>query len=132
MKKLGLTTIVLAALLLTGCGGGGKNSSNTNQPQTIKEQIKSRDIIVIFHNYPDDVCTSQRLKDTLNNNTTTNIITNIVNNNVTCKSYGRNSETCTENSFSQGTNACVVGADLKNSNIKTFNNNIADTMLQSL
>ena len=105
MKKLGFASIALSALLLSGCGGGDSKST--------KEKIQERTFIVITHAYPDDICTSQGLKDELKTLTSVeNIITSIEDNTVNCSYYGRSEgNTCHEQVLGGYPNACVVGVD---------------------
>lgn len=128
LKKLTLSTVVLSALLLNGCGGGGSKS------QTIKEQIQERDVIVIVHNYPDDACKSQLLKDTLASDTAArNIITSVEDNTVNCAYYGRTIATCSEDVFGGYPNACVLGVDAPlNTKANVDSTSIQDVMLNVL
>ena len=52
MKKLGLTTIVLSALLLNGCGG----SDEKKLPQAHIDLLNTYTTIYTFHNVNSDFC----------------------------------------------------------------------------
>ena len=109
MKKLGLATVALSVLLLSGCGGGGSKSTT--------EKMKERTTIVITHNYPDEICKSQQLKNELAAEGITDIITSVEDNSVSCQTYGRtnNGSTCYEHTLGGYPNACVVGANASSS-----------------
>ena len=107
MKRLGLITIALSVLLLSGCG----NNKSKNIDKNISEKIEERDLIRIAHNYPDEACNSQ-LKNELSTKGIKNIIISIENNNVSCETYSRinnNDGNCSESIYSTHPNACVVG-----------------------
>ena len=108
LKKLTLSTIVLSALLLNGCGGGSSTKADS-----IKEQLEKRDYIAIFHEYPAAVCTSQRLKDELAKKGFSAIITSVEDNSVSCGYYGRRNggASCSEELLGGYPNACVIGAN---------------------
>jgi len=86
MKTLGLTTIVLSALLLTGCGGGkggDKKDSTTNQ-------MKEKHGIIIFHNFPSDKCKDQNIiNDFATEAVAKDVITSVESNDINCQYYGR-------------------------------------------
>ena len=124
IKKLKLMTITLGALLLVGCGGGGGN--NNTPVDTMKEQMKNKQAIAIIHNYPSDVCKSQKLKDELINISNKegvhikNIITSVESNDMGCEYYGRVNndnenryyKACIEEDADLGLeHSCVVGFD---------------------
>ena len=112
MNKMMLTGVALGALLLSGCGG--------SKSKSITEQIKERDGILVIYNYPDDVCKSQLLKDTLTSDGgAQNIITSVESGNVSCQTYGRsnNGITCEENTFGGYPNTCVIGLDAPTNSI---------------
>jgi len=50
MKTLGLATITLSALLLTGCGGGG------SKHKTKMQEITERDGVFIIHSTKESMC----------------------------------------------------------------------------
>ena len=105
-KKTGLFTLAAATLLFSGCGGGSHKES-------ITDQIKKRDIIVIFHAYPAEVCKSDELKQQIGQAASVaNIVTAVEDNSVDCVTYGRDYNTCTETFVGGYPNACVVGADV--------------------
>ena len=134
MKKLGLATVALSVLLLSGCGGGG--SKSTGNKSTI-EKMKEKTGIIITHNYPDEVCKSQRLKNELAAEGLTDIITSIEDNSVSCQTYGRanNGAICIEQTLGGYPNACVIGANTSSSvaiDTATMMAITPDTLLKTL
>lgn len=113
MKRLGLTTIALSVLLLSGCGSSKKKSTDTNTSidKNTTEQMKERDAIRIAHSYPDEACDSQ-IKSELARKGAKDIIISIEDNNVSCQTYGRintDKGNCSESIYGGHENACVVG-----------------------
>jgi len=103
IKKLGLTTLVLSALLLSGCGGGSD-----------KNPMNDKKYIVILKNVPSGICESQLYRDELSRELR-GVLTEEKSNTVNCADYGkRNDEIeCGIEYYSGATGnvACVVGAD---------------------
>ena len=105
LKKIGLTTLTLSALLLSGCGGGGSD----------KNPMDSKNYIVILKNVPSGICESQIYRDLLSENLN-GVITEERSNSVHCGDYGKNNDQieCGIEYYSgaeSGNVACVVGAD---------------------
>ncbi len=88
MKKLGLVTIALGALLLSGCGGGGSKKS-----KSITEQMKEKTAIIIIHSMKASACSTPIL--TITNFTTgeqrlaNNVLRDSPANTTNCNTYGR-------------------------------------------
>jgi len=103
IKKLGLTTLVLSALLLSGCGGGSD-----------KNPMNDKKYIVILKNVPSGICESQLYRDELSRELR-GVLTEEKSNTVNCGDYGkRNDEIECGIEYYSGANgnvACVVGAD---------------------
>jgi len=128
IKTLGLTTIVLSALLLSGCGGSKKNTT---------ENIKEKDVILIFHDVYNGNC--QKKEDELKNRLegmqkeglrAKDVTVDTVTQNVNCTTYGRSNDglTCTEETLGQGTETCVITYNIsQNKNLKQMGNeNVSD------
>ena len=81
MKKLELTTLALSALLLTACGGGG------NGKQSITEQLKQRDAILIIHSTKNSACSL--FTDQFKEFGVKDIIFDSPSNTVSCETYGK-------------------------------------------
>ena len=103
-----------ALLLLTACGG----SSSSSETKTDTDKLKERDGIVIFYNYPSNICESDELLNEMKTvSGTKNHLIVVASNNVTCTTYGKNSTTCsTEDIGGTGGKSCVVGFDLSSTN----------------
>ena len=136
IKKLGLTTVTLSMLLLSGCGG---ESGNNNTTPTITEQMKTKDSIIIYHETNLAFC--EVMKAYFSNSSVEdikNVLTYHTNNNIGCNAYGRTTTTnlnsngnCYEltladltdfdssinlddiSIYEDPSNACVIGADAK-------------------
>ena len=103
LKKLTLSTIVLSALLLNGCGGGSKSTA---------DKLKNKNGIVIFHNSIAANCTPESITGA------TGVQVYVEANNVSCATYGRpttsynKGEYCREKYTQEGgATACVAGFD---------------------
>ncbi|RUM70395.1 MAG: hypothetical protein DSZ12_02450 [Sulfurovum sp.] len=135
IKKLGLTTATLSILLLSGCGGGG---NDTTTP-TITEQMKTKDGIVIYHETNSAFCEVMKAyfaNPSVKN--VKNILTYSTNNSIGCDAYGRTATSnlniagnCYEitladlvdydsslqlediSIYEDPSHACVIGADKK-------------------
>ncbi len=105
-KKITLGALALGMILLSGCGGGGGSKEDP-----ITKEIKTRDAIVILHEYPAGVCQSDTLKLELLKNGARDIITSVEDNSVNCEHYGRINDKvgCVEELFGGFPNACVIG-----------------------
>ena len=103
MNKLGLSSILLSAFLLSGCGGSGDN-----------DPMNDKNYIIIFEDIQADFCESDAFKRDL-----TNIIGLIgvlareTDNTTTCGTYEKvNDENeCVTEYIGYGTLNCVVGFD---------------------
>lgn len=138
MKKLGLTTIALSALLLSGCGG-----SSSKKEKTITEQISERNYVLIMHNYPNGVCEDPRFKPLFQEGLAqegvyiSNLITHEEDNTASCALYGKSSTNCSSDLYNEdnsGNVACVIGFDSASGNkqLKKLNTfNISDTITTS-
>ena len=104
MKRL--LMIGLGGFLLVGCGNGGTKS------QSVIDQLKTRDKIIVFYNYPPNKCVDPRLKEILENKGFKDIITSVQTSDVSCAStFGRTDQsTCEETYANQDfSESCVVG-----------------------
>ena len=87
MKKLGLATIALSALLLSGCGGGGSKKS-----KSITEQISERDGVFVVHGANRAFCELMLAgmeKDPELKGTIKDTIIDTPANTVSCATYGK-------------------------------------------
>ena len=105
IKKVGLATIAVSALLLSGCGGGGGNSNPMND----------KNYIVILKNVPAGICESQAYRDILSEDLS-GVLTEERSNNINCSDYGKKDDEieCGVRYYTgavTGNVACVVGAD---------------------
>jgi hypothetical protein len=104
IKKLGLTTLALSALLLSGCGGGGGKTDPMND----------KNYIVILKNVPSGICESPEYRNILSEDLI-GVLTEERSNTVSCGDYGKTNDQveCTIEYYSgvTGTVACVVGTD---------------------
>lgn len=113
LKKLTLSTIVLSALLLNGCGGGGGSGKSTI------DIIKERNAIVIDHGVPKEVCESPEVHERFTQyyvNANYYSMANTIN----CEAFGRTQtsnfekEFCREGvvtAYPNATEACVIAFD---------------------
>jgi len=81
LKKLILSTAVLSALLLNGCGGGSKQKTKT-------QEITERDGVLIFHGTNESMC-SIMANSFKKNNEVKDIISDSPANTVSCNTYGK-------------------------------------------
>ena len=104
-------TATLLVIGLMACGGGGSSSSSTKSKT---DEISKRKYVVIFYNYPEDVCESSSLKNGLKQTGGTDIITLAENRVVSCKTYGKTNDgeecmTMDYSSYSDNKSTCVIG-----------------------
>ena len=104
IKKLGITTLILSVLLLTGCGGGSD-----------KNPMNDKNYIVILKNVPSGICESQAYRDILSENLR-GVLTEERSNTVNCGNYGKQNDQVEcgieyYSGASTGNVACVVGTD---------------------
>ena len=104
MKRL--LMIGIGGFLLVGCGSGGTKS------QSVIDQLKTRDKIIVFYNYPPNKCVDPRLKEIFEKKDFKDVITSVQTSDVSCAAtFNRTSKsTCEEapanRDFSE---SCVVG-----------------------
>jgi len=124
IKILGLTTIAMSTLLLTGCGGGDSKSTT--------EKIKEKDIIFIYNDVYNGNCQRKadeikRLGEEFHEGgfQIKDITVDTREKDVNCATYGRsnNGTTCSESYIGQGTETCVVAFNVsQNKNLKQMEN----------
>jgi len=127
IKKLGLTTIALSTLLLTGCGGSGDTSGATNTNNKFSgsqrdNAISNKKYVAIIKNVPSDICELSVFRNKLSQ-TYTDIVTAEKSNNTTCRDYGKRRDgiECAVSYYTgtaPGHVACVVGSNGKKGNYK--------------
>ena len=105
-----------ALALLTACGGSSSVSdaiSSLSDTDSDTEKISKRDGVIIFYNYPASTCESpELLADLKTVENTSNHLLIVASNNVTCSTYGKNSNNCsTEDMQQAGDKSCVLGFD---------------------
>lgn len=105
MKKLGLVTVALSALLLNACGGSSESTT---------DKLKKRNAIEIYHNATTGSC----IMDNIVPNTIINPEIHEYANTVSCATFNRGAhstaygEYCREFDAQEGGNiACVLGFD---------------------
>jgi hypothetical protein len=103
MKTLGLTTIALSTLLLSGCGGGGGSSDPMN----------NKKYIIIETSVPSGVCESDVLAQELTKVGLRNFITRETDSSTSCATYGKSNDNkeCAMDYIGEGTKNCVIGFD---------------------
>ena len=113
MKNIISNSIIsmLFVVGLTACGGG---SGNNSSHQSKTEEISKREYVWITYHYPKDVCTSSILRGELQRIGAKDIITSVVNGDVTCATYGKNNDndecgTMDTGYYNEPT--CVVGVN---------------------
>jgi hypothetical protein len=102
MKTLGLTTVVLSALLLTGCGGGGSKG----------DPIKKKNYVVIWTEVQVGRCESQDFRNILIQAGASNdVIVKETAMNTSCATYGKqnNGNECYMAYVGGGDRNCVAG-----------------------
>ena len=101
IKISGLTTIALSALLLTACGGGGKN-----------DPIKKKNYVVIWTEVQAGLCESQDFKNILTQaGVSYDVIVKETAMNTSCETYGKqnNGNECYMAYVGGGDRNCVAG-----------------------
>ena len=105
MKRL--LMIGIGGFLLVGCGSGGTKS------QSIIDQLKNIDKIIVYYNYPPNVCVEKKQKKIVEDKGAKDVITSVQNSDVSCATtFGITNDTsrCQEvyvnKDFSE---SCVVG-----------------------
>jgi len=102
MKKLGLTTIALSALLLSGCGGGGSKS----------DPIKKKRYVAIWTEVPAGRCESQEFRiEVIRAGASSDVILKETNANTLCTTYGKKNDgnECGMAYIGGGDRNCVAG-----------------------
>ncbi|HIP29039.1 MAG TPA: hypothetical protein EYG82_07685 [Sulfurovum sp.] len=103
MKKLGLTGIVLGALLLSGCGGSGSSDG-----------ISNKKVVIIYEDLPGGICESAQFRTNLAAAGFQDFNVKETGRSTTCKTYGKTEDV---NCFpylwtgDRGNYNCVVGAN---------------------
>jgi len=124
MKLLKFTLISMSALFLVACSGEKQNK---------RTQMQERELFFISHSYPEDICMSQKLKDTLGEEIgLKNMLSSSTDNSVNCAYFSRTSATCVKFAFAEEyPNACVISADRsEDKKSKRMNaKDVADTMI---
>jgi len=101
IKKLTLTTTLLSALLLSGCGDDKKNT----------EEISDREFLMIVQNVTVGECESAEARDELSLYLT-NVVTQEVSSGATCSSYNKIEDiNCLYEDANEGNKDCLVGFD---------------------
>jgi len=105
IKKIGLTTMALSVLLLSGCGGGSDDSKS----------IKDRKVILILKDVKSGICESKEYRDLLSQKLTA-VLTEERSNSIQCSDYGKINDMreCGIEHYTgsnRGNKACVVGTD---------------------
>ena len=102
IKILGLTSIVLSSLILSGCGGGDS-----------KNPLNDKNYIIVYTELPAGVCESTDLRTDLSAAGLENFITEETDNTTSCETYGkRNDDTeCAMSYVGGGSKNCVIGFD---------------------
>ena len=103
MKKLVLSFIIIASLLITACS-------------TSEEKIQDGDFVLIINNAPKDVCDLNILENEIIDNILPYATLEVLedsDSNVTCASYQPDTQLCREVSYGLdgGDVSCVIGAD---------------------
>ena len=105
MKRL--LMIGIGGVFLLGCGGGGTKS------QSVIDQLKTRDKIIVYYNYPPNACTDPRLKKGFEDKGAKDVITSVQSSDVSCATtFGRTNDrsTCEEYPANQDfSESCVIG-----------------------
>jgi len=102
IKTLGLTTIALGTLLLSGCGGGGSS-----------DPMKDKHYIIIETSVPAGICESNQLAQELAKTGLRNFITRETDSSTSCATYGKSNDNkeCAMDYIGEGTKNCVIGFD---------------------
>ncbi|CAA6810465.1 MAG: Unknown protein [uncultured Sulfurovum sp.] len=121
MNRKLLATLTITTLLFTACGGDSKGSS-----ESIDSQIKKRQVIVIVHNTPSNLCTLSNIKagtegsslgtitqvaDVIDKDT---MVSKFEQTNVDCQKYDRENDyaVCGMFDWEEGTGkSCVIAFD---------------------
>jgi len=121
MNKKLVITLTIATLILTACGSSSGSSSESTD-----SKIKKREVIVIVHNTPSNLCTLSKVKagtegshlgditevsDIVNKDT---MVTKFEQTNVSCQKYNRENDyaVCGMFDWEEGTGkSCVIAFD---------------------
>ena len=129
IKKIGLTTIALTTLLLTGCGGGGSTSDSTGTNNNFSQSqrtttISNKNYVLVLKNSPTGICETSEFRYELSKKLTS-LVTEERANTATCRDYGKNNDGAEclvdyykETGSGSGNVACVVGFNGTTSNYK--------------
>jgi hypothetical protein len=133
MKKLTLSSVALAALFLSACGGGG------SAEKSITTQISERNYVEILRNIPtNNRCEDEDFRNfVIEEYGTNNLLTAEVDSSATCATYdkvrGRNCLISYYSKSDRGDNSCVLAYDSSfttSASTKTMNSSV-DTLTQS-
>ena len=111
-----------ALALLTACGGSSAVSdtiSSLSDTDSDTDKLSKRDAVLIAYNYPSSVCSDPDLIKGLERDIdgTSNYLAVVESNNVTCSTYGKNSNNCSEEDYGgSGGKSCVIGFDVEGAN----------------
>jgi len=102
IKSLALTGVALAALLLSGCGGGGSS-----------DPMNDKNYVIIISNVQPGICESDILRNELTNEGIGGLLTKETDNTTTCETYGKvnDGNICAVEYIGDGTVNCVIGFD---------------------
>ena len=101
MKKLGLASVLLGALLLNGCGSSDSSDS-----------IKNKRMVIIYTNVKAGICETSAFRDLLAQNGYQDFSTRETSNNTSCATYGKTVGTeCGYIPANTGNVNCVVGVN---------------------
>ncbi|WP_309497128.1 hypothetical protein [Sulfurovum sp.] len=124
---LKILLLSVTAIYIVACSG---------EKQNTRTQMQEREIFLIAHSYPEEMCMSQKLKDTLQKETgLINMLMSSTDNSVNCAYFSRTSATCVKFSFTEKyPDACVIASDRPvDKKTKRMNaKDIADTMIELL
>ena len=113
----------MSALLFSGC---------TGEKQNTRTDMQTREIFLITGSYPEEICTSQILKDALHQEGLTNMLISATDDSVNCAYFSRTSVSCVKFSFTEEyPKACVIATDriAEQKNKQLNGKAIADVMI---
>jgi len=104
IKKVGLTTIAISALLLSGCGGGG--GGNT-------DPMNDKQYIIVLTDVAPGICEDPAFTNELRASGFIGLLTRETANNTSCETYNKvnDYEECGTRYLGSGNANCVVGFD---------------------
>ncbi len=119
MNKKLLVSSLAGLYLLAGCGGGSSSSSSAQQPSN---PMASRDVVIIMHHYPEEICLDPAVQGKIENQTPggTDFIYQIGDISTLCSDFGKinNGTECTvidmareDISFIDVHTSCIIGTN---------------------